>query len=215
MQLLPPRAPHGVYNGSTGRRSDAIGATATRPGCGERSGARPGPAAIAAGGARGRAAGGEATLGLERRQRAGLRGRRPAFLKRLHGDGPRAHDGQQRPSPHRQGEMPIPADPAAHFIVIQADFPLGRLHTARDGPAGPGHPHHLVQRGRCRREDHVGPQLGGRTHTGAAPTASGARVAPQARPGPASTSHTTGAPWRRRPPCVASTPPQARRPASC
>ena len=37
--------------------------------------------------------------------------------------------------PHRERDMPIPAGPAPHFIVVQADFSLGLLKAALDGPA--------------------------------------------------------------------------------
>src|SRR6266511_5150946 len=134
MQPLPPRVPHDAYNGNTWPRSGAIGATATRPGYGEPSAALPGPAATAAAAARRRSAGGKASPGLERRQRARLLGRLQTFFKRLERERPGSHDGQQGQGPQYQCDMAIPARPAADFLVIQADFPLGHLKATLDGP---------------------------------------------------------------------------------
>src|SRR5882724_3418978 len=81
--IMPPRplrVPLDAYNGNIGRHSGAADATATRPGCGGPFGARPALTATTAAAARARSTGGEATLGLERRQRAGLRRGPPTFF---------------------------------------------------------------------------------------------------------------------------------------
>src|SRR4030095_11848885 len=52
MQPRSQRVPPGVDNGDTGRRADGADATATKPGCGEPSGARPILTAITAAAAR-------------------------------------------------------------------------------------------------------------------------------------------------------------------
>src|SRR6266850_5588583 len=80
MQPRAQRVPPDVYNGNTGRRADGADATATRPGCGGPFGARPALTATTAAAARARSTGGEATPGLERRQRAGLRRGPPTFF---------------------------------------------------------------------------------------------------------------------------------------
>jgi hypothetical protein len=84
------------------------------------------------------------------------------FFERLHGEGPRSHDRQQGQRPHGEGNMPIPARPAPHFIMIQSNITFGSFKTALDGPAGPGHPHDLGQRGLLPCKDDIGGQLRGR-----------------------------------------------------
>ena len=166
--IMPPwplRVPLDAYNGNIGRHSGAADATATRPGCGGPFGARLALTATTAAAARARSMGGEATPGLERRQRAGLRGGPPTFFERLDGDGPCAHNSQQGQRPHREGEMPIPGRLAPHFRLSQAHFALGRLKAALDGPAAPRHPHHLLQGRRVRGTHHLGGQLHGGTET--------------------------------------------------
>src|SRR5215208_436044 len=44
-----------------------------------------------------------------------------------------AGDGQERVRQQRQGDMPIPAWPAADLIVVQADLAFGALEAALDG----------------------------------------------------------------------------------
>jgi hypothetical protein len=92
---MPQPTPRGAYRGNPERRSGACGATATMPGCGWPSAARPGPRATTAAETRGRSAGREAAAGLERCERAHpLSGRQPVF-ERLHGEGSCSHDRQQ------------------------------------------------------------------------------------------------------------------------
>src|SRR5215208_672940 len=50
-----------------------------------------------------------------------------------------AGDGQERVRQQRQGDMPIPAWPAADLIVVQADLAFGALEALLDRPADPGH----------------------------------------------------------------------------
>lgn len=52
-----------------------------------------------------------------------------------------AGGGQEGVGRHRQRDMPVPAVPAAHFILVQPDFPLGCLETLFDHPAHAGHLH--------------------------------------------------------------------------
>src|SRR5882724_13208830 len=61
--------------------------------------------------------------------------------------------------------MPIPPRPTADFIMIQAHFPLGRFKELCNGPAGPRHPHQLLERGRLGSKDDVSLQLMWGTHT--------------------------------------------------
>ena len=182
-----------VDHGNTGRRADGAAATATRPGCGGPGGARPARTATTGAAARARARGGEATAGLERRQRARPLGRRQTFFYRLDRDRPGTPDGQPGQRPHREGEMTLPAGPAPHCILIQAHCALGLLQAARDGPAAPSHPHDLLPRRRVRGKDPRGGQ-----RRGGADTAPDQQ--PAAPPGAASTSHTRAALERRPPP---------------
>src|SRR5215831_1922050 len=55
------------------------------------------------------------------------------------------YDTQKRLSPHRQGNVPIPARKRAHFVVVQADLAFGTLNTFLNRPAHAGHPHLLGQ----------------------------------------------------------------------
>jgi hypothetical protein len=165
MQPRPQRVPPGVYNGPTGRRADGADATATRPGCGGPCWARPARIATTAAAVRARSTGGEATPGLERRQRVRHLGRRQTFFSRLDGDRPCAHDGQQSQRPHRERDMPIPGRPAPHFILIQAHFSLGLLKAALDGLAAPSHSHDLLQGRRVWGKHHIGGQLRGGAQT--------------------------------------------------
>lgn len=159
------RVPLDADHGNTGRHAGAGVATVTMRGCGGLFGARPALTATIAAAARPRFTACEATLGFERGQWADLRGAPLAFFERLDSDRPCAHDGQQGQGPPRQREMPIPARPAPHFIVVQAHFPLRLLNAALDGPAAPGHPHDLLQRRSLGSKHHRGGQLGGGAET--------------------------------------------------
>src|SRR6266536_1537627 len=68
----------------------------------------------------------------------------PLFWRRL---GARffAYDTQKGLTPHRQGHVPIPACPRAHFVVVQAHLTFGRLNTFFDRPARSSHPHQFSQ----------------------------------------------------------------------
>ena len=55
--------------------------------------------------------------------------------------------------------MPIPARPAPHFIVIQADFRFGLLKAALNSPAAACHPHDLPQGCGKRGKDHIRRQV--------------------------------------------------------
>src|SRR5215213_6893104 len=46
-----------------------------------------------------------------------------------------------------QGDVPVPARPAANLVVVQADLVLGLLEAVLDRPAGPGHPDQADQGG--------------------------------------------------------------------
>ena len=51
---------------------------------------------------------------------------------------------------HRQGDVPVPAVPPPHLVLVQSHLPLGLLKTLLYGPAPPGHSHQFRQ-GRLRR----------------------------------------------------------------
>jgi hypothetical protein len=165
MQPRPKRVPHDVYTGHTGRRADGAAATVTRPGGGGPCGVRPARTATTVAAARARSRGGEATPGLERRPRAHPLGGQQTFFECLTRDRPGAHDGQQGQRPHREGDMPIPAGPAPHVILIQAHVALGLLNTTLDGPAAPSYPYDLLQGRRVRGQDDRGGQLRGGADT--------------------------------------------------
>ena len=44
----------------------------------------------------------------------------------------RRQEGQRQ---HRQGDVPVPAMPAAHLVAVQPDLLLGRLEALLDRPA--------------------------------------------------------------------------------
>ena len=58
-----------------------------------------------------------------------------------------AGDDQERVRQQRQGDVAIPARPAADLVVVQADLTLGLLEALLHRPPGPGHPHQPDQRG--------------------------------------------------------------------
>jgi hypothetical protein len=60
----------------------------------------------------------------------------------------------------RQGDVPVSGRPQAHFILIQADFPLGRFDPRLDAPAAPCRPAHRIPRGGLRGIDHLVGQFG-------------------------------------------------------
>ena len=141
--------------GTTARWSGAANAPATRP-------ARSATTAAAA---RGRALGGQAAPGLERRPRARHRGGPPTCFARLDRPRPGPHDGQQGPRPPRARAMPRPGRPALHGRQLQAHVALGRLDAALHRPAAPRHPPHRLPRGGGRGTPPVGGQVGGLPET--------------------------------------------------
>ncbi len=165
--MLPglQQGPRDAYHGHTRRRFGATDAIATSRGDDGRSAARPRLIARATAAIRGGSAGGEAAPGLECRQRTRLRWGLQTFFSRLDRDCPRPHAGQEGPRPHRERDMPIPADPAPHFIVVQAHFALGLLNAALDGPSAAGYPDDLRQGRDLRGKDHVGGQVRGIAQT--------------------------------------------------
>ena len=56
---------------------------------------------------------------------------------------------------HGQGDVAVPADPRAHFVLIQPDLVLGRFEATLDGPARAGHPHQFGKGCRCRSERQI------------------------------------------------------------
>src|SRR6267142_7171935 len=55
--------------------------------------------------------------------------------------------------------MAVPTCPTADFILIQANFPLGRLEAALNGPPRARHPHDCRQGGLLGGKDHRRSQL--------------------------------------------------------
>src|SRR6267142_6394942 len=156
--MRPPRPrelPHDGYRDRRSPAAEATGASGTRRPWAGRSAARRGPRAPAAA-SLARAAGDEATPGLEGRQVVVCLDERQAFLSRVHGDGPGAPDGQQPQGPPREGPMPRPARPAPAFVMIEPDRALGGCNTALNGPAGARDPHDLCHSGPVPGEDHRG-----------------------------------------------------------
>ena len=49
----------------------------------------------------------------------------------------RRQEGQRQ---HRQGDVPVPAMPAAHLVAVQPDLLFGRLEALLDRPAPAGDP---------------------------------------------------------------------------
>lgn len=70
---------------------------------------------------------------------------------------PPPHDGEEGLRQERQGDVPVPAIPAAHLVVGQAGLAFGDLEAFLDRPAGPGHAH---ERSIRRGEDDVIRQVG-------------------------------------------------------
>jgi hypothetical protein len=65
---------------------------------------------------------------------------------------------QQRIGPHGQGDMPIPACPTAHLIVIQTNLALRLFKAPCNGPAAARHRYDRFQGGRLWRKHDVGGQ---------------------------------------------------------
>jgi hypothetical protein len=76
----------------------------------------------------------------ERDQLAGLFSG-PLFLA-----GRGAGGGEEGVGEHREGDVAVPAVPAADLVLVQADFSFGGLEGLLDRPAGAGDPHQLAQR---------------------------------------------------------------------
>ena len=70
------------------------------------------------------------------------------------GDGLSTDSGQEGMSQHHQRDMAIPADEAAHLVVIQSQI-FGRFKIFLDMPACPDGRHHLLQRGPWWSKDEV------------------------------------------------------------
>jgi hypothetical protein len=66
-----------------------------------------------------------ADFGNGERQQAGTDVQAAAPLSGLAAGGQGTGDAQERVGEQSQGDVPIPAGPAAHLVVIQADLPLG------------------------------------------------------------------------------------------
>jgi hypothetical protein len=147
-----------------GRDAEAHGATGTTPCAVGRSAPPPRPTAPRADASRGRAAGGASAAGVERRQRAGLQGRGPAVVARLHGEGPRPHAGQEGSGPHRQRARPIPPRPAPDLVLLPTTCARGGCPALGQGPAGCPHRHHRRQRGVVGSQDPIGWPLVGGAH---------------------------------------------------
>jgi hypothetical protein len=161
----PPPGPHDAYRGHMWRRFGATDARMTSRGYDGPSAARPRLTARATFAMRGRSAGGEAAPGLERRQRMRLGWGLQTFFAGLARDRPRPHAGQQGQGPQRAREMPRPAGPAPHCIVVPADCARGLLNAALHGPAAPGSPHDRWPGRDLRGKDHVGGHVRGSAHT--------------------------------------------------
>jgi len=56
----------------------------------------------------------------------------------------RRQEGQRQ---HRQGDVPVPAMPAAHLVAVQPDLLLGRFEALLDRPAPAGDPGQRLQAG--------------------------------------------------------------------
>src|SRR5260370_11808141 len=63
---------------------------------------------------------------------------------------PELDAGQPGMSHHRERDVPIPAVPEAHFVLIEAGLPFGLLDALLDRVTGGGHAHHRLARGLCR-----------------------------------------------------------------
>jgi hypothetical protein len=72
----------------------------------------------------------------------------------------RRPDGQRGQGQGGQGDVPVPARPAADFVVVEPRLPLGELDRVLDGPARPGRPDDLRERGAEGRLDEVVGDLG-------------------------------------------------------
>ena len=62
-------------------------------------------------------------------------------------DGVLAHDGEIGMRQHGQRDVPVPARPGAHLVLVQSGLALGLLKAALDPPALARNPHQLGQRG--------------------------------------------------------------------
>ena len=65
------------------------------------------------------------------------------------------HRRQEGERQHRQGDVPVPAMPAAHLVAVQPDLLLGRLEALLDRPAPTGDPGQRLQAGGGRAEHDV------------------------------------------------------------
>jgi hypothetical protein len=68
-------------------------------------------------------------------------------------------DGEIGKREHRQGDMAVPADPGADFVLIQAELAFALLEQALDGPAQARDLHQLGQRSVLRRMGQIERQL--------------------------------------------------------
>ena len=66
-----------------------------------------------------------------------------------------AQDGEIGMGQHGECDMAMPTDPAAHFVMIQANLALGGLEAGLDRPAPTGDLHQIGQRRRRRRVDQI------------------------------------------------------------
>ena len=212
MQLLPPRGPHGVDNGSSGRQSDATGATATTSGCDARSGVHR-TSRHSSRRSSGHSAGGQAAPGLERRQRARLRGRSLTFFFTSSTAIVPARMTVSRASAHITRVRARPARPTPDFVVVYAHIPVGRLNATLDGPAAARHPSDRFQ---CRGRGAQTPDAWLRGGADTAPDQS-----PAAPGGVDGIGQGQSAPSSQRGPCApsparaGSSPPPTGEPGSC
>ena len=71
------------------------------------------------------------------------------------------HAGQPGMSHHRQGDVPRPPVPEAHFVLIQSGLPLGLLNALLDGVPRGGDPNERFEGGSRRRVGQRGRHLRG------------------------------------------------------
>ena len=72
---------------------------------------------------------------------------------------PDAEPPPEMPGQHGQGDVPAPAVPLAHFILVQPYLAFGLLKAFLDGPAGASYPHQFLQGGSFEAKAHVIGQL--------------------------------------------------------
>jgi len=66
-------------------------------------------------------------------------------------DGGAAQHGEVGVRQQGEGDVPVPAGPGAHLVLVEADLALGVFEAVLDDPAGAGHLHQFGERGRLGR----------------------------------------------------------------